>query len=215
MKISKKVAQILLTIDAVTLSPKKPYKYASGLLSPVYTDCRKLISFPKERRQVRDLYLQAIKESGVNFDIVAGTATAGIPHASWIADKLNLPMVYIRGKIKDHGKGNQIEGNLSKGQKVIIIEDLISTGESSVESALAVKVAGAKPVYVFAITTYGMKKAIENYKNNKLKHQSLTTFKDILDMAVKMGKIKTEDKQQVLEWTKDPVGWGKKMGFVQ
>lgn len=213
MTTSEKAAKILLTVDAITLSPKKPYKYASGILSPVYTDCRKLISFPSERKQIRDLYVQAIEDSGVEFDVVGGTATAGIPHAAWIAEKLNAPMIYIRGKAKDHGKGNQIEGNLSKGQRVIIIEDLISTGESSIESAVAVRNNGAKVAGVFSIATYSMKKAAGNYKANKLKNYSLTTLSDILDMAIKMGKIKNEEKEQVLQWAKDPSGWGKAMGF--
>lgn len=213
MTTSQKAAKILLTVNAITLSPKKPYKYASGILSPVYTDCRKLISFPSERKQIRDLYIQAIKDSGVEFDVVGGTATAGIPHAAWVAEKLNMPMIYIRGKVKDHGKGNQIEGNLEKGQRVIIIEDLISTGESSVESAIAVKNAGGKVSGVFAIATYSMKKSEENYKTNKLKHYCITSLSDILDMAVEMNKIKIEEKEQVLLWAKDPVGWGKKMGF--
>src|SRR3989338_10590950 len=110
--VSEAVAKILLELNAVTLSPKKPYRYASGILSPIYTDCRVLMAYPDKRRQIRDYYIEAIENSAASFDVVAGTATAGIPHAAWIADKLNLPMVYVRGKAKDHGKSNIMEGIL-------------------------------------------------------------------------------------------------------
>ncbi len=167
MTTSEKVAQLLLKINAITLNPKKPFKYASGILSPVYTDCRTIISFPKERKIIRDLYVNAINEVGELFDLIAGTATAGIPHAALIAHKMNLPMIYVRGKAKDHGKGNQIEGILNKKQKAAIIEDLVSTAESSVETARAIREAGGRADYVFAIITYQMDKSKENLKINK------------------------------------------------
>lgn len=213
MNTSYKVAKILLEIGAVTLNPKKPFKYASGILSPVYTDCRILISYPKQRKQIRDLYVKAIKDSHMNFDIVAGTSTAGIPHASWIADKLNMPMIYIRGSAKDHGKGNQIEGKLQKGQKAIVIEDLISTAESSVTSATAIKNAGGKVTDVFAIITYGMEKAKKNLKKNNLALTTLTTFADVVEVAQNLGKISKKEQEIINEWTSDPAGWGHKMGF--
>ena len=212
-KISQKVAKILLEVGAVTLNPKKPYRYSSGILSPVYTDCRILISYPRERKQIRDLYIKTIKDSKVKFDIVAGTSTSGIPHASWIADKLNIPMIYARGSAKDHGKGNQVEGRLEKGQKAIVIEDLISTGESSVITAKGIKDIGGKVSYVLAIITYGMEKATKNIKENKLKLVTLTTFKDVLEVARKMGKISKKEQEIVNQWTQDTAGWGKKMGF--
>lgn len=206
------VARILLRINAVTLNPKKPYKYASGILSPVYTDCRVLISFPKERDYIRDLYIKTLKLVG-ECDVVAGTATAGIPHAAFIAEKLKLPMIYVRGKGKDHGKGNQIEGILKKGQKVVIIEDLISTGESSLETARAIRASGARVSHVLAITTYGMQLSTLNYANNKLKLVSLTNFPETVKTAEKLDLISETEKLMVLEWVKDPPGWGKTMGF--
>lgn len=209
---SEKAAKILLSIHAVSLNPKKPFKYSSGIFSPVYTDCRLLMSHPKERNEIRDFYIKAIKQAGT-FDVIAGTATAGIPHAAWIADKLNLPMIYVRGKAKDHGKGNQIEGKLKKAQKVAVIEDLISTGESSAETVRAIRKAGGNSSYIFSIITYGMKKSAMNFKSNKIKLISLTDFTTVVKVAEQIGYIKAKDKSIILQWAKDPASWGKKMGF--
>lgn len=213
MNTQEQVAKILLELNAITLSPKKPFKYASGIISPVYTDCRVLMAYPEKRRQIRDLYIEAIKSSGVSFDVVAGTATAGIPHAAWIADKLNLPMVYVRGKAKDHGKENLMEGIIEKGQKAIVIEDLISTGESAINSVNAIRAAGGEISHVFSIITYGMDIASKNFRENKLELISLTTFQEVVNQAEKMGNINKEDIQTILEWTSNPISWGKKNGF--
>lgn len=207
------VAKILLELNAVTLSPKKPYRYASGLLSPVYTDCRVLMAYPDKRREIRDYYIEAIKNSGVEFDVVAGTATAGIPHAAWIADKLDLPMVYVRGKAKDHGKENMMEGIIKKGQKAIVIEDLISTGDSAINSVNAIRAAGGDICCVFSIITYGLSKADENFKESDLKLYSLTTFGDVVEKARELNYINKEDIKVILDWTSDSASWGKKMGF--
>ncbi len=209
---SEKVAKILLEIKGITLNPKKPYRYVSGILSPVYTDCRILMAYPKYRKIIRNLYIERLTSNG-KFDLVAATATAGIPHGAWIADKMNLPMVYVRGSAKDHGKGNQIEGLVRKGQKTAVIEDLISTGSSSTTTANAVRKAGGKVSYIFSIITYGMKVADENFKKNKLKLISLTTFPTVVKVAEEIGYIKEKDRNLILEWTKDPASWGKKMGF--
>lgn len=211
--ISETVAKILLELNAVTLRPQKPFSYVSGLLSPIYTDCRVLMAYPDKRRQIRDFYIEAIKESSVSFDIVAGTATAGIPHAAWIADKLNLPMVYVRGKAKDHGKENLIEGIIKQGQKAIVIEDLVSTGESAINSTNAVREAGGEVSCVFSIITYGLQKAQQNFEANNLKLISLTTFEDVAEQAKNLNYINKEDLQIILDWTSDPTNWGKKMGF--
>lgn len=211
-KASKKVAKILLEIKAITLNSKKPYRYASGILSPVYTDCRILMAYPKYRKIIRDLYIKNLSLTG-NFNLIAATATAGIPHGAWVADKTNLPMVYVRGNAKDHGKGNQIEGIVKKGQKTAVIEDLISTGGSSSTTADAVRKAGGKVTHVFSIFTYGMKAAKDNFKKNKLKLTSLTDFFTVVDVAEKLGHINKKEKNVILEWTKDPASWGEKMGF--
>lgn len=210
---SQKVAQILLELNAVSLSPKKPYRYVSGLLSPVYTDCRVLMAYPDKRSEIRDYYIDAIKESGIKFDVIAGTATAGIPHAAWIADKLNMPMVYVRGKAKDHGKENTMEGVIKKSQHAAVIEDLISTGESAIYSVNAIRAAGGDICCVFSIITYGLKNAEENFKENNLKLFSLTTFQDIVKKAKELNYIKEEDIKVILDWTSDPSTWGKRNGF--
>ena len=209
---SEKTAEILLNIHAVSFNPKKPFRYSSGILSPVYTDCRLLMSYPKERAAIRNLYAKMIKSAG-KFDVIAGTATAGIPHAAWIADKLKLPMVYVRGKAKDHGKGNQIEGKVKRKQKVAVIEDLISTGGSSTETVRAIRKEGAKSSYIFSIITYGMNKSKENFKASGIKLFSLTDFPTVVKVAEQIGYIKTKDKDIILQWAQDPASWGKKMGF--
>lgn len=213
MNISLKVAKLLLELDAVTLSPNKPYQYASGIFSPVYTDCRVLMAYPAKRRLIRDLYIEAIQKSGVEFEVVAGTATAGIPHAAWIADKLSLPMVYVRGKAKDHGKENLMEGIIKKDQKAIVVEDLISTGESAINSVNAVRSAGGKISYVFSIITYGIKKAERSFRQNNLKLISLTNFQSVVEKAKQMEYINEDEMQLILDWIADPISWGKKMGF--
>lgn len=210
---SKKVASILLDLNAISLNPKKPFKYASGLISPVYTDCRVVIAYPEKRKEIIDLYIEAIKNSRVEFEVVAGTATAGIPHASWIADRLNLPMVYVRGKAKDHGKENLIEGIIKEGQKAIVIEDLVSTGESAINSVNAVRAAGGEVSHVFSIITYGMQKAKDNFKENNLELVSLTAFDEVVKLAQSLGQIDKEEIDVILDWAKDPPSWGKKMGF--
>ncbi len=207
MNTSETVAKLLLELNAVTLSPKKPFKYASGILSPVYTDCRVLMAYPDQRSLIRDFYIDAIKQSGVSFDVVAGTATAGIPHAAWIADKLNLPMVYVRGKAKDHGKENLMEGIIKKGQKVIVIEDLISTGESAINSVNAIRQAGGEITTVFAIITYGFKQAEDNFLSNHLEMVSLTNFQEVVKQAQEMKYINEEDLQTILDWVSDPTDW--------
>lgn len=209
---SEKTAKILLSIHAVSLNPKKPFRYSSGILSPVYTDCRLLMSYPKERTAIKNLYAHIIKSAG-KFDVIAGTATAGIPHAAWIADKLHLPMAYVRGRAKDHGKENQIEGKIKKKQKVAVIEDLISTGESSAETVRTIRKEGGCSSYIFSIITYGMKASYENFKANSITLISLTDFSTIIRVAEKIGNIKTKDKELILKWAKDPASWGKKNGF--
>ena len=210
---SETVAKILLKIKAISLNPKEPFRYDSGILSPVYIDNRLLISYPEERKIIRDLYIESMNSTGQQFDLIAATATAGIPHAAWVADKLNLPMVFVRGKAKDHGKKNRVEGVVKKRAKTAVIEDLVSTGESSIETAKAVIGTGGEVSYIFAIITYGMKKADENFKANNLKLITLTTFADVLEIAEKSGQISGKEKEIILDWTKDPESWGKKNGF--
>lgn len=210
---SKEIARILLSLKAVSLSPKKPFTFASGIKSPIYCDNRLLISYPKERMLIRDAFLTAIQEHAKDVDVIAGTATAGIPHAAWIADKLQKPMIYIRSSAKQHGKENLIEGKMSQGQKVAVIEDLISTGGSSIAAVKNVKEAGGKVEYCFAIFTYQFPKAAKAFHDEHCKLITLSDFQTLVEEATLLQYITQEEKKMVLEWNAAPEEWGKKHGF--
>ena len=209
----EKIAKILLEIKAVALNPAKPFRYASGILSPIYCDNRLLISYAKERKKVIDFFVKTIKHNNLEFDVICGIATAGITWAAWIAEEFGKPMIYVRGKQKDHGKENQIEGKLEKGQKVLVIEDLISTGGSSLKAIESVREAGAEVNDCVAIFTYGMEKTVKGFEDSKCNLITLSDFTTLIGIAAKEDYIKEEDKEKVLEWNKDPSSWGKKQGF--
>lgn len=212
-KISQKVAQILVDSGCVIFRTRIPFKYTSGILSPIYTDNRRLISLPKEREVVADFIIEKIKQEGIP-DMIAGTATAGIPHAAWIAAKLSLPMVYIRAESKKHGHKNQVEGIAKRGHKAVIIEDLISTGNSAIESVRALKKLGIKVDTVFAIFTYDLKQAKQNFQRDKVNLISLTNLKATVEAARKRDLLRKDDQIPIiLNWAKDPKNWGKKMGY--
>lgn len=206
------VARILLDINAVTIRPDKPFKYSSGLLSPVYSDMRLLISHPAERRKITELLSEKIESLG-HVDIIAGTATGAIPHAAWIADMLEKPMVYIRGKAKGHGKQNQVEGLTREGQRAVVVEDLISTGMSSIDSVNALRELGVKSDFVVSIFNYTMSSATENFRSRKINLVSLTTFPDVVKMASNEGVMKKADENIVLDWLSDPSGWASRHNF--
>lgn len=211
-KTSQRAAEILLSIGAVGLNAEKPFRYTKGYLSPVYTDCRLLMSYPKERGEIIDLIIAEIVKTG-EFDVIAGTATAGIPHAAWASQSLNLPMVYVRNKPKEHGKGNQIEGIVKEGQKVAVVEDMISTAQSAVGTILALRTAYAKADHIFSIMTYNLQKSQDILKENSVNLNSLTNLSDLSEVAVQTNKINEEQNKMVLEWAKDPETWGNRMGF--
>lgn len=206
---AEEIAKMLLEIKAVTLNIKKPYRYTSGILSPIYCDNRLIMSYPDKRQEVIDAFLEMIKEEGLKFDVIAGVATAGITHAAFIADRLNLPMAYIRSSQKEHGKENKIEGKIEDEQKALIIEDLVSTGGSSVDAATAVK----KVEDCVAIFTYEMEKAKQKFADANINLHTLSNFSILMDVATKEGYITEDEKKIALEWNKDPQGWGKKMGY--
>lgn len=212
-QIAERVTKILLSIKAITLNPTSPFIYASGMKSPIYIDNRVLISYPKEREEIIGFLADAIRQRKLNVDVIAGTATAGIPHAAWIAQVLVLPMIYVRSKPKDHGKGSMVEGVLKSGQEVIVIEDHISTGGSSIKTVQEVRSQGAKSSRIFAITTYSLKKADEEFQKNDISLTTLTDFQTIVKTALNEGYIKPEEEKIVLDWASDPSGWGKKQGF--
>jgi len=207
------VAKILLKIKAVTLSPNKPYRYASGILSPIYTDNRLLMGYPEERARIIDAMASLIEEKGIKVDVVAGTATAGIPHAAWLAEKMQKPMVYVRSKEKEHGKENKIEGRIEKEWNAIVVEDLISTGGSSISTVQALRSAGLTVKDIVAIFTYQMQASLEKFSTERVSLHALTDFSTMIETAVKENYISEEEKRIALEWNKDPQNWGKKMGF--
>jgi len=209
----KEVAELLLGIKAVTLRPTKPFRYASGILSPIYTDNRLLMGYPEKRAKVIDSMVALIEEKGLKFDVVAGTATAGIPHAAWLAEKLSKPMVYVRSKEKEHGKENKIEGLVKKGWSAIVVEDLVSTGGSSVNTVQALRGAGVEVNDIIAIFTYQMQVSAEKFSAERISLHALTDFSTMIEVAVKENYISVKEKEIALEWNKDPKSWGKKMGF--
>lgn len=209
--IKEQVAEILLRIKAVTLSPDKPYKYTSGILSPIYCDNRLLMSYPEERIKIRDFFIETIKEKNIDFDTIAGIPTSGIPHAAWLADKLKKPMIYIRDKAKEHGNKSLIVGKLEKGQKVLVIEDVFSTGSSSSSVIKVIRDAGCIIEYCLAIFSYELKQIKENFDKLNCKPTALSNLLTLIDVAVKNNYLKEEDKEKVLEWIKNPEKWGKNL----
>jgi orotate phosphoribosyltransferase len=199
------LAKALLDIEAVTLAPNRPYTWASGLRSPIYCDNRLTLSSPAVRTLIADLLAERIKPLQV--DVIAGTATAGIPHAALVAERLGLPMVYVRGSAKAHGKGNQIEGRIQAGQRVVVIEDLLSTGMSSIEATQAVEAAGATVVRIQAIFSYGMTRLMENLEAARVQADALLTFSELLETAVATMYISREEQDRLQDWAVDPVKW--------
>lgn len=202
-----KIAEKLLEIGAVTLSPKNPYTWSSGMKSPIYCDNRLTIGYPEVRRNIANGLAELIQEQYPNVECIAGTATAGIPHAAWVSELLNLPMNYVRSKAKAHGVGKQIEGKLVEGLKVVVVEDLISTGGSAITSAQALRAAGCQVLGVVSIFTYELEKAEQNLKAEELSSYSLTDFTTLVDVAMKKGRIEKEELESLLEWKRNPQKW--------
>ena len=205
--IAEQIAKDLLSIEAVSLSPDAPFTWASGLKSPIYCDNRVTMSYPEVRRAIAQGLAAKIKEEFPNVEVIAGTATAGIPHAAWVAEILDLPMVYIRSKPKDHGQGNQIEGRIKEGQKMVVIEDLISTGGSVLEAAAAAKKEGADVLGVAAIFTYELAKGKNNFTEANMPLATLTNYSTLIESALKENYINQEQLELLKKWRKDPENW--------
>ncbi len=201
------IAESLLKINAVSLSLNPPFTWVSGIKSPIYCDNRLFISYVEERRKVVDAFIEKIKSSGLDFNVVAGTATSAIPFAAWISEKLSLPMVYVRAEKKQHGRGKSVEGKLNKGDKVIVIEDLISTGKSSVQVVKNLREEGAEVVGVFSIFSYQFKKADDNFASVGLNYVSLENIESLLKHAVEKGYLSQKDADIINEFRKDPENW--------
>lgn len=204
---SQLVAQKLLEIKAVSLQPTEPFTWASGIKSPIYCDNRLTMGFPEVRRLIAEGLADKIKESYPDVEVIAGTATAGIPHAAWVSEILNLPMIYIRGKAKGHGKGNQIEGVLHEGQKVVIIEDLISTGGSVLEAVSATEEAGASVLGVMAIFTYGLPKGIQAFEEAGVTVDTLSSYDILIQEALEIDAINSDELKLLQSWKQDPTAW--------
>jgi orotate phosphoribosyltransferase len=207
----KDVAKLLINLGCVQISLQKPFTYASGLTGPIYCDNRKLISHPDARRKIIQAFLETIKGSEVNFGKVVGLATAGIPHASWIAYVLDLPLLYVRGKAKEHGKKNQIEGDFSSEDRVILIEDLVNQGSSLRNAIEALTAAKIKTVSSFCIVDYQMASVKSILKEYQLSLFSLTDFQTILEMAKDLNGLSEEEMAILKKWHNDPATWKKEV----
>lgn len=205
----KDVAKGLLSIKAVFFRPDEPFIWASGIKSPVYCDNRLTLTAPEVRTLIENSIADVIKEEYPEADVIMGTATAGIAHAAIAAHILGLPMGYVRSGAKDHGRGNQIEGQMNKGDKVVIVEDLISTGGSVIDAATALRNAGAEVLGIVSIFTYGMKKGLDRLAQENLKNISLTNFDVISEVAVDESYILPEDRERLLAFRNNPSdeGW--------
>ncbi len=207
--IAEEVAELLLKSEAIMLRPQKPFKFSSGILSPIYCDNRLLLSKISERERIVDAYIRKIKDERLEFDVVAGIATASIPWAALIADRLKKPMIYIRKAAKDHGKENLIEGGLEKGQRVLVVEDLVSTGGTSLSSVEAARKEGAVVDVCLAIFTYEMEIAINAFMEANCRLLTLSNFSSLVDIAAKKGYIKEGEIELLKKWSRNPKEWGK------
>ena len=212
---AKKAAKILLDIKAIALSLKEPFRYASGILSPIYCDNRLLVSNPKKWKIIIDIMEQIIKtEIGIeNIEVLAGTSTAGIPHAALLAERLCLPMIYVKSEKGENGKRSNIEGSLFYGKKVLVIEDLVSTGKSSIESVKILREHGAIVDNCVAIFTYQMESAEKLFADEKCNLFTASNFKTLIKTAVTRKYIKNEEAKKAVNWNSDPTNWGKKYGY--
>lgn len=202
-----KIAEYLLQIKAIKLQPDKPFVWASGWQSPIYCDNRVTLSYPKIRTYIRQLFSEEIAANYAKPDIIAGVATGGIAHGALVAEELGLPFVYVRSDAKKHGMGNQIEGRIEKGQSVVVIEDLISTGGSSLNAVNALREAGAQVKGLISIFTYDFKISQEAFKKAKCPYTSLCTYDTLIEQALKANFINEDEMLSLEKWREDPANW--------
>ncbi|PRY83864.1 orotate phosphoribosyltransferase [Alkalibacterium olivapovliticus] len=201
------IPQELLRIGAVNIRPKQPYTWTSGLKSPIYCDNRLTMSFPEVRNQIINALVNMIKTYYPDTEVIAGTATAGIPHAAWVADRLNLPMVYIRSEAKKHGTGKQIEGTFEPGAKLVVIEDLISTGQSVIDAVNIAKTEGADVLGVAAIFTYELSLGQSAFDDLNIEFHTVTTYTSLVQAALQSSMIEEEDLDALEKWKNSPESW--------
>ena len=202
-----KIAEILLSLNAVMLRTKPPFRWASGILSPIYTDNRLLMSYPKDRDFIVNSFIKMLKKEKIKFDGFAGTATAGIPWAAWLSQKLKKPMVYVRSEAKEHGRENLVEGKAQENKSYIVVEDLISTGGSSINTINALREKGAVVERCIAIFTYELEKSKANFESASVKLHTLTNFTNLIKTAVKKKYIAKHELDHIMDWKKNPEGW--------
>ncbi|MBE6337429.1 MAG: orotate phosphoribosyltransferase [Lentimicrobiaceae bacterium] len=201
------LASFLLQIKAIKLNPANPFTWASGLKSPIYCDNRVTLSYPQVRTFIREGFVKMCLDKFGKPDVIAGVATGGIPQGALVAQELGLPFVYVRSEKKSHGMNNQVEGIINSGQSVVIIEDLVSTGKSSLNAVEALREKGAVIKGMLAIFTYGMDVATENFKNNKCELFTLTNYNTLVQKAAEESYIREDDLASLMEWKKDPQAW--------
>jgi orotate phosphoribosyltransferase len=203
----KQTAEYLLQIKAIKLQPSNPFTWASGWKSPIYCDNRKTLSFPEVRSYIRDSFSRMIKELYPQADMIAGVATGAIAHGALVADKMGLPFIYVRSGAKEHGLGNQIEGYFEKGQKIVVIEDLISTGGSSLNAVTALRDAGCEVLGMVAIFTYEFKKAADAFVQGNCSLNTLSNYSALIETAMKTGYIGQDEVDTLKQWRLDPANW--------
>lgn len=225
------VAELLLNVGAVTIRLSPAFRYRSGLLSPIYTDNRLLCSYPTERRLLAGHFADLLHEHGIRPDVLAGVSTAGIPHAAWLAERLAVPMVYVRGEAKDHGKGKRVEGTLhprpergdegSSGQdpagqpapKVVVVEDLVTTGGGALEAVAGVREEGGIVDHCLAICTYGFPRATAAFAAAGITLLPLCSYDNLAAVALRLQLVSVADLDLVLDWRTDPAGWASRHGI--
>jgi orotate phosphoribosyltransferase len=207
-KIAKRIAEYLLQIKAIKLQPSNPFTWSSGWKSPIYCDNRKTLSFPEVRSFIRDSFASLILEKYPRVQLIAGVATGAISHGALVADKLGLPFIYVRAEAKEHGLGNLIEGYYTPGQKVVVIEDLISTGGSSLNAVKALRDSGCEVLGLVAIFSYQFQKATDNFAAEKCSLDTLCNYSALVDSALTNGYISQSEVQTLNKWRTNPSVWG-------
>src|SRR6056297_4054404 len=204
---SRELAGLLLDINAVLLRPNDPFTWSSGWNSPIYCDNRLTLRYPEIRKKIAQALISIIENELEKPDVITGTATAGIPHAAWVAGSMDLPLAYVRAKAKAYGLGNQIEGGVDKGQSTLVIEDLISTGGSVMSVVDALQFVGAHVESVLSIFTYGFDKSTQKFRDKDIPLYTLTDYTTLIDVALEMGTIKKSDIELLNDWRKSPDTW--------
>jgi orotate phosphoribosyltransferase len=205
--VSENIAAFLLEIEAIKLRPKEPFRWTSGWLSPIYCDNRLTLSYPHIRSYIKNAFLSLIQANYPDVELIAGVATAGIPQGAMLADALNLPFAYVRSEPKKHGLGNQIEGKIQQGQKIIVIEDLVSTGGSLLKAVEALREAGGKILALLSIMTYNLEQAQKAFELAQLPFHSLSNYNQILIEAMRKNLISEKAMASLQEWRKNPESW--------